>query len=118
VLTIWFCWSAFAGLVAGFAVAAVIPGALAGVSAWITAAWQGERSWPWWVMTLGCALALVQTVALVGSGPVWATLVGLAINGGMLALLLHADCRVRAQGSVADQRPTRDPAAPWVGRDY
>src|SRR3712207_9046330 len=42
---------------------ALIPAVIATLCAWVAAACQAGRSWPWWFLTMGSGIVLVQTVA-------------------------------------------------------
>jgi hypothetical protein len=90
---------------------------VAALPAWFTSAWRRGRRWAWWVLVIGAAWGVVQTlVELLAPSP-W-TFVGLALNVGFLLLLCHPDCRPRIHGPVAELGTRRDPALEWVGRDY
>jgi hypothetical protein len=117
-LTLWFLWAAFAGLLAGFAVFALIPATFAALSAGLTAAWRRGTPWSWWAWTLLCAIGAVGNLAdLTGPGRPWAPLIGLAVCGGTLALLFHPDCRARIGVPVEDRASSREASGPRAGHD-
>jgi hypothetical protein len=93
-LSAWTAWVLFAGLAAGLAWAALIPGAAAALMGALTSAWRRERPWSWWAWTALAAVAFLAGLpGVTGLRPL--TLAWLACTGGLLALLSHPDSRER-----------------------
>ena len=95
------CGTAFVGLVHGLMWVAVLPGALATLSGWMTSAWREERPWSWWAWSSVSGFGVLTGLsALLESGPSWRLVLGLVFDGVLLALLAHPQSRARIQPAV------------------
>jgi hypothetical protein len=99
VLTLATLWAATAGFLAGALWVAVIPGAAASLTGWLTAAWRRDERWSWpaWSVLSGVG-AVVTAGPLAGGQLSWAAAGGFVVNAPMLVLLFHPDSRARFAG--------------------
>jgi hypothetical protein len=92
------CATTFLGLVYGLLWLALIAGALAALSGWMTSAWRLERPWSWWAWSIPSGFGLLTSLAgVLGTGPSWGSVSGLVINGVLLVLLAHPWSRRRIE---------------------
>ena len=109
-------WVLGNGMVHGFVVAAVIPGAFVALSGWLTAAWRKGRPWAWWVATILSGLRLAETVLGALEGDLsWLGSVLLVFDGLLLAHLFHPACRARILSSAVPAGGTTRPGVVLVG---
>ena len=101
--------TAIAGLVAGSPLMWVVPAALAAVSGWIAGAWQDERRWSWWVVTVLAVLSAGSGLLRLASGVTWWRPAWLAFDVVLVALLAHPGSTARLD---PPRRPGRSPR--WV----
>jgi MFS family permease len=84
----------------GLPLLALLPGALAALSGWLTLAWRRGRTWPWWVWTVGTGMATVPALGGVATAPSAWPVVALVVNLAILVLLCHPRSRARIDGPV------------------
>jgi hypothetical protein len=95
----------FSGLFAPTLLAALLPGALTALSAWLTGAWARERAWSWWAeLALGLAGLPYLTFSLVDGGLSPGDGIGVLAAAGW-TLLLHPDSRARIRRPATPSRP-------------
>jgi hypothetical protein len=108
-----------AGVRYGVPQMAVLPGALAALSGWMTSAWRRGRPWSWWVWAVGAGIGVASALgALLSSGPSWSSVLGLGLNGALLLLLGHPDSRARIQARAPGPRSPVKPGASGQGRSH
>ena len=88
------------GLGQGAVWVALLPGALAALSGWLTVAWRRGRTWPWWVWIVLTGTSTLPALGDLVTAPSTWNAVGLAMNLGVLLLLCHPRSRARFHGPV------------------
>ena len=108
--------TAVIGMGQGLVVLALLPGAVAALSGWLTVAWRRGRTWTWWVWFVLTATGTLPALGDLVVEPSIANAVWLAVNLGLLLLLLHPRSRARIQGPVPALSTTAEYAASGRGR--
>jgi hypothetical protein len=98
-LTVWACVSLFHAWLLGVLWLAIFPAGIVALYGWLTAEWGRGRAWTWWVWTVLSGLGLTWAMMLLATGSPVRGLLWLVINGGLLLLLSHPDCRARIHES-------------------
>jgi hypothetical protein len=94
---------------------ALLPGALAASSGWLTVAWRRGRTWSWWVWVVLAGAGIVPALAdLVTAPSTWSAL-ALTIALVVLLLLGHPRSRTRIQGPATALPTTAEYAVTGCG---
>ena len=96
------------GISQGLVWLALLPGALAALSGWLTVAWRRGRTWSWWVWVVLTGTGVLPALDDLVTAPSTWNALGLTITLVVLLLLCHPRSRTRVQGAV--------PALPTTAR--
>jgi hypothetical protein len=106
------------GISQGLVWLALLPGALAASSGWLTVAWRRGRTWSWWVWVVLTGTAVLPALDDLVTAPSPWNALGFTITSVVLLLLCHprSRSRPRIRGPVPALPTTAECAVTGRGR--